>query len=84
MVRCASPQGLILLKLYALPSLYRQGQIARAKIYEGDVGSLLAAFPETDTEKLLQVLSQHDVSNSDVDELRKIIAEQRPRPDRFL
>ncbi|MEP6699024.1 MAG: hypothetical protein ABJB09_04770, partial [Verrucomicrobiota bacterium] len=84
MVRCATPQGLILLKLYALPSLYRHGQIARAKIYEGDIGSLLAAFPETDTEKLLGVLSEHDVSNSDVSELRNILAEQQPRTRRFL
>ncbi len=82
-VRCATPEGLMVLKLYALPSLYRQGQIDRAKIYEGDLGSLLAAVPEMDTEKLLAVLTSHGVLASDVDELRTIIAEQRNRISRF-
>lgn len=82
-IRCATPEGLMLLKLYALPSLYRQGEIERAKIYEGDLGALVTAFPLIDAEKLLGVLSGHGVLASDVDELRKVIAEQRPRPRRF-
>lgn len=82
-IRCATPEGLLVLKLYALPSLYRQGQIDRAKIYEGDLGSLLAAFPRMDTDKLLAVLTSHDVLPTDVDELRAIITEQRHRVTRF-
>jgi hypothetical protein len=34
-------EGLILLKLYALPSLYRQGNFAKVGIYENDVATLL-------------------------------------------
>ncbi len=73
----------MLLKLYALPTLYRQGQIARARIYEGDLGALLVAFPTMETEKLLGVLSHYGMLASDVNELRKVIAEQRPRAGRF-
>lgn len=82
-IPCATPAGLLLLKLYALPSLYRQGQIQRANLYAGDIGQLLAAFPEMDTETLLGLLDSHGVSESDVRELRRVVAEQRPRPDRF-
>jgi hypothetical protein len=52
-IRCAGTRGLLMLKLYALPSLYRQGRIDRAKIYEGDIGRLLAAFPEIESEETL-------------------------------
>jgi hypothetical protein len=78
-IRCAAPRGLMLLKLYALPSLYRQGEISRARIFEADIGALLGAVPETDTEELLEILSRHGVSETDVRELRNVIAEQRPR-----
>jgi hypothetical protein len=82
-IRCATPPGLIARKLYALPSLYRQGQIDRAKIYEGDIGRLLAAFPDIDVEESLALLLSHGMLRSDVEELRRVIVEQRPRPDRF-
>lgn len=82
-IRCATPTGLMLLKLYALPSLYRQGQIDRAQLYEGDIQSLLGAFPETDLEHLFKILLWHEMAKSDVEELRRIVSEQRPRPERF-
>ena len=82
-LQCATPEGLLLLKLYALPSLYRQGQIGRARIYESDIGSLLTAFPALEVEKLLDLLAAHGVSASDIAELRHIVGEQRPRPRRF-
>ena len=82
-IPCATPEGLMLLKLYALPSLYRQGQIQRAKLYEGDIGALLAAFPQMDLEALFTVLRGHSMLDSDVEELRRLVVEQRPRPDRF-
>lgn len=36
-VRCATVDGLLLLKLYALPSLYRQGNTQRIALYETDI-----------------------------------------------
>jgi hypothetical protein len=80
-VPCATAEGLILLKLFALPSLYRQGQIQRANLYEADVAALLLATP-VDPEPLLQQLSPH-VSASDLRELRGILAEMERRRDRF-
>jgi hypothetical protein len=80
-VPCATAEGLILLKLFALPSLYRQGQIQRANLYEADVAALLLATP-ADPEPLLEQLSPH-VSTSDLRELRNILAEIEQRRDRF-
>jgi hypothetical protein len=37
----ATIRGLLLLKLYALPSLYRQGNFARIGLYENDVATLM-------------------------------------------
>ena len=42
-IPCATVEGLILLKLYALPSLYRQGNFTRVGLYENDVATLLHA-----------------------------------------
>lgn len=39
-VRCATVEGLVLLKLYALPSLYRQGDLQKAALYEADITML--------------------------------------------
>lgn len=36
-VRCATVEGLLLLKLYALPSLYRQADTQRIALYETDI-----------------------------------------------
>jgi hypothetical protein len=41
----ANVAGLLLLKLYALPSLYRQGDFARVGIYENDIATLLYDYP---------------------------------------
>jgi hypothetical protein len=82
-VRCATPEGLLLLKLYALPSLYRQYDFERVAAYESDIGKLLIAFPEIDTEKLLGVLSEHGLPPSDVAELRKVLTDVRARFNRF-
>ena len=40
-IPCATVEGLILLKLYALPSLYRQGNFTRVGLYENDVATLM-------------------------------------------
>jgi len=42
-IPCATVEGLILLKIYELPSLYRQGEFARVGLYENDVATLLQA-----------------------------------------
>lgn len=40
-ITSATVTGLLLLKLYALPSLYRQGDFARVGLYENDVATLM-------------------------------------------
>src|SRR5262245_874303 len=40
-ITSATVEGLILLKLYALPSLYRQGNFARVGLYENDIATLM-------------------------------------------
>ena len=43
-ISIATVEGLILLKLYALPSLYRQGNFARVGLYENDIATLIQAY----------------------------------------
>ena len=76
-VPCATREGLLLLKLYALPSLYRQGNLARAALYEADILMLLQDAV-VDEEKLLLSLGKH-LAPHDIDELRRILREQRER-----
>jgi hypothetical protein len=76
-VPCATREGMLLLKLYALPSLYRQGDLLRARLYETDIFGLLQEAT-VDEEKLLQILSKH-LAAHDIDELRRILQEQRER-----
>lgn len=40
-ITSATVTGLLLLKLYALPSLYRQGDFARVGLYENDIATLM-------------------------------------------
>jgi len=79
-LRVATAEGLLLLKLYALPSLYRQGQIARAAVYESDLALLLLAHPVED-EKLLAVLRSH-LMESDVKALADVLCDVRRRMGR--
>ncbi len=69
--------GLLLLKLYALPSLYRQGKLARAALYETDV-LMLRQGQDVDDGALLGRLAPH-VARHDLDELARILGEQRSR-----
>jgi hypothetical protein len=73
----ATREGLLILKLYALPSLYRQGNMARVALYETDI-RMLRQGAEVDEEKLLTLLSRH-LAPHDTDELRRILQEQRDR-----
>ncbi len=76
-LRCATPEGIILLKLFALPSLYRQGQIERADLYETDILQLLRLDPVTD-ESLLDRLRPH-LSGSDLKALDEVLRDLRSR-----
>lgn len=77
----ATVEGLLLLKLYVLPSLYRQGNFARVGIHENDIATLIYYY-QPDVEKLLDELEKY-VSEVDLAEIRDIVAEIRSRADRF-
>jgi len=76
-LRCATPQGIILLKLFALPSLYRQGNIDRAALYETDILQLLHHQPIA-AEVLLTALAPH-LMPSDINSLREVLADIQTR-----
>lgn len=77
----ATVEGLILLKLYALPSLYRQGNFARVGLYENDIATLLH-YHQVDVAALLQTVSPH-LSASDMKEIQQILSEINQRLTRF-
>ena len=72
-IRVVSPRGLLLLKLFALPSLYRQANLDRVRLYEGDIGMLLDAFPD-EVDILIENLGPY-LPSSDIKELRKLLLE---------
>src|SRR5215813_277685 len=80
-IPCATVEGLLLLKLYALPSLYRQENFARVGLYENDIATLMHAYGP-DLDALFAVLAQH-LSISDMRALRDIVAEIQQRLARF-
>ena len=80
-IPCATVEGLILLKLYALPSLYRQGNFTRVGLYENDVATLLHAH-HPPIEPLLDELSLY-LSDGDVTQVKQITSEIQQRISRF-
>lgn len=80
-VSTATPEGLVLLKLYALPSLYRQGWFDRVSVYESDIASLLQRHRPA-VEPLLQRLQRH-MEACDLRELRGILRDIEARIARF-
>ena len=80
-IRCATVDGLILLKLFALPSLYRQGGFERVGIYENDIATLMYAF-KPKMEHLFAELGKH-LNKDDMAEARKIVADIETRIQRF-
>lgn len=80
-IPCATPEGLVLLKLYALPSLYRQGNFTRVALYETDILTLMHRY-EIDTTPLFEELENH-LSTADLDSLRQITDEIRRKIERF-
>ena len=80
-IPCATVEGLLILKLYALPSLYRQGDFAKVGLYENDVATLLQAYcPRLDI--LIKELSDHLIP-SDLSAVRDILADILQRIERF-
>ncbi len=80
-IRCASVEGLLLLKLFALPLLYRQGSFERVGIYENDIATLINAF-NPKMEPLFKELSKH-LNETDMGEAHRIIADVETRIQRF-
>jgi len=80
-IQIATVEGLLLLKLYALPSLYRQGNFARVGIYENDVATLLHYY-QPDVSLLLAALSKY-VNESDLAEIKSIVTDIQKRINRF-
>ena len=77
----ATVEGLLLLKLYALPSLYRQGNFARVGIYENDIATLLHYY-QPDMPSLLIELSKY-VTENDFTEINGVISDIQNRIKRF-
>ena len=80
-IRCATVEGLILLKLFALPSLYRQGSFERVGIYENDIATLMNAF-NPKTEPLFAELKKH-LNETDMEEAHRIVSDIEVRIQRF-
>jgi hypothetical protein len=77
----ATVEGLLLLKMYALPSLYRQGNFARVGIYENDIATLIQHY-QPELSPLLTELSKH-LMTSDFESVFEIISEIQQRIARF-
>jgi hypothetical protein len=77
----ATVERLLLLKLYALPSLYRQGNYTRVGLYENDIATLMQAYGP-DMSAILDELKPH-LSIADMTEVSAIVAELRQRVERF-
>lgn len=77
----ATVEGLLLLKLYALPSLYRQGNFARVGIYENDIATLLHYY-QPDIALLLAEISKF-VNETDFEEIKGIVSDIQKRIKRF-
>ncbi len=77
----ATVEGLLLLKLYALPSLYRQGNFAKVSIHENDIATLIHSY-QPDMTALLDVISKY-VSETDFEEIKGIVSDIQKRIQRF-
>jgi len=77
----ATVEGLLLLKLYSLPSLYRQGNFARVGIYENDIATLLHYY-QPDMPSLLSELSKY-VDENDFAEIKGVVSDIQNRIERF-
>ena len=74
-------EGLLLLKLYALPSLYREGNFTRVSLYENDIATLLYYY-QPDVTALLEELSPYMMEN-DLVKIKNILTDIQHRINRF-
>jgi hypothetical protein len=80
-IPCATVEGLVLLKLYALPSLYRQGNFTRVGLTENDIATLIHIHKPT-LQPILDVLENY-LSTTDMVQVKQIINEIEQRLERF-
>lgn len=80
-IRCATVEGLLLLKFFALPSLYRQGDFNRISIYEGDITQLMLNY-DVDLPKIFKILGKHLLA-TDIKELEETTLDIQRRIKRF-
>jgi len=80
-IPCATVEGLLLLKLYALPSLYRQGNFARVGLYENDIATLLYTYTPKRA-PLFRELKKH-LSASDLQAIQEVVDDISARLTRF-
>jgi hypothetical protein len=80
-IPCATVEGLVLLKLYALPSLYRQGNFTRVGLTENDIATLIHIHKPT-LQPILDVLENY-LSTTDMAQVKQIIDEIEQRLERF-
>ncbi len=74
-------EGLLLLKLYALPSQYRQGNFIRVGLYENDIATLMHEY-RPDMSMIMKELSAY-VNDSDLVEIENIVSDIQKRIERF-
>jgi hypothetical protein len=80
-ITSATVTGLLLLKLYALPSLYRQGDFARVGLYENDVATLLF-YHQPNMQEIAEELTPF-VSGQDFAAIQDIVLDLTRRISRF-
>ena len=80
-IPCATVEGLLLLKLYALPSLYHQADFAQVGLYENDIATLIHDY-RPELEALFAELGRH-LSETDLAAVREVVAEIQQRIARF-
>lgn len=73
MLPCATVEAIVMLKLFALPSLYRQGRFEKVDLYQNDVLRLLREC-RPEVAPIFQELSKH-LLPSDLAEVKTIVGE---------
>lgn len=80
-VPSATVEGLLLLKLYALPSLYREADFTRVGLYENDIATLYHDYRPA-LEPLMTELGNY-LSPTDLTAVRGIVVDIQKRIERF-
>jgi hypothetical protein len=81
LIRCATVEGLVLLKFFALPSLYRQGQFNKVAIYENDITQLLLNY-SIELSEIFRVLADYLIP-TDLQELQNTATDIQARIQRL-